>query len=88
MCDILKYYLSLECMDDDTVDGDPLSEDNDEVLLKTYKMETVTCVDIQNRKERQQLSIKYNGVDVYESCIETLEPHEFLNDTIVTVLIE
>jgi hypothetical protein len=37
---------------------------------------------------RQQLSIKYNGVAIYQSCIDTLRPQGLLNDNIVSALME
>lgn len=36
----------------------------------------------------KSLSVKVNGVDIYQSCIDGLLPQRMLNDNIVTMLIE
>jgi len=43
---------------------------------------------VEDTEENLQLSIRYNGIDIYESCIETLKPQGLLNDNMVSVLSE
>ncbi len=74
------------CQSDEEVKSK--DDDGAQLMEKDKLGPNTSVINVEDGQERQQVSIKYNGLDVYQSCIETLEPQSFLNDTIVTVLIE
>ena len=62
--------------------------DEVETRTSTQNEAAMSSRSLTDTEKNQQLSVRYNGIDIYESCIETLEPQGLLNDNMVSVLLE
>lgn len=71
-----------------TTHNNALVTANDNLVPQISDITTQHDTDVHGSEANRQLSIRYNGVDVYEACAKTLRPQGLLNDNIVSVMLE